>query len=111
MPDYNQEYRFNVYSRRWGHPDAYKVKLTNTGWNVGHIAINGDTDKTGKPSLFANFSQDYINYPQAVGDYMERIWERAHEENLSEEEIQEMLQALADWVSITEKNTPEFVYE
>ena len=110
MPDYNHLYQFNVYSRRWGRRDSYRIKLTPTGWNIGHIAINGNSDKTGKNILFANFHQDYINYPYNIGDYMERLWERAHRENLSVEQIQEMLQALADWVSVTEENTPEFVY-
>jgi len=111
MPNYDREYRFEVYSRRWGHKDAYRIKLTKNGWRVDHIMINGDTDASGKPTLFSNFKQDSINYPESIGEYMERIWERAHSENLSEEQIQEMLQALAEWVTTTEENTPEFVYE
>ncbi len=106
MPDYNHAYRFEVYSRRWGRRDTYRIKLTATGWNVSHIAINGDCDKEGERFLFLNFRQDYIDYPYKVGRYMEKIWERAHHDNLPIAKIQEMLQAVADWVSLTEENAP-----
>ena len=84
------------------------MKLTQTGWDIAHIAINGPSDKTGEPILFMNFRQDYIQYPYDIGRFLEHIWERAHDcdENLSNEEIQAMLDALADWVTLTERSAP-----
>src|SRR5579859_2643365 len=54
------DFTFRVYSRRWGHDDAYQVKRTEDGWTITHIAIGGPCDKGGRPFLFENFRQDSI---------------------------------------------------
>ncbi|OQC16694.1 MAG: hypothetical protein BWX73_00604 [Lentisphaerae bacterium ADurb.Bin082] len=41
------------------------------------LSIDGDYDKRGHPCLFENLNHDSINYPQALGDYMEWLWEQS----------------------------------
>ncbi|MBT4288918.1 MAG: hypothetical protein HOD92_16450, partial [Deltaproteobacteria bacterium] len=47
----DHEFKFPVYTRRWGHEDFYKVVRTSSGWNIGHLRIKGDCDKGGRPAL------------------------------------------------------------
>lgn len=100
------EFSFRVYSRRWGHDDTYTVKRTPDGWSISHIAISGPCDRGGRPFLFENLRQDWIQYPEGLDDWMARLWDQALERGLSVAEVQEGLQQLADWVSCTERNAP-----
>jgi integron cassette protein len=101
-----QEFLFKVFSRRWGHEDAYRVKRTTTGWHISHISIGGSCDKSGRPFLFENLRHDSIDYPSTLGDRMEWLWEKTQDLGLSAEAVQQELNKLADWVSKTEKSSP-----
>jgi len=95
-----------VYSRRWGHNDRYTVSRSQAGWNVSHIMIGGACDKRGTPYLFENLNHDSINYPDALGDYMEWLWEQAQAQSMSDEQIQSELDHLGIWIQETEKASP-----
>ena len=97
---------FNVYSRRWGHDDRYQIRRIAEGWYIEHIGINGECDHEGNPYLYDNFRQDYISYPADICHYMSSIWTRA-DEGASFDEIQEMLDKIAKWISDTEKSSPD----
>jgi hypothetical protein len=101
------EFRFRVYSRRWDHDDTYRVKRTEDGWEIRHMAIGGPCDKGGRPFLFENLRQDSINHPAGLDGWMERIWTQAETKGLTEAQVQAALQQVADWVSQTEQNTPD----
>ncbi len=105
----SHEYTFRVYSRRWGHEDTYRVRKLVDGWYVGFKAHSGDCDREGAPHLAGNFKQDSINYPAGIGFYMEWIWEDLDEGKIDETTAQERLQQLANWVSETEKATPDTI--
>jgi len=92
------EYRFKVYSPRWGHDDTYRLTVNQNGWHVEFLAINGDCDKTGHPYLFQNLNQDSIEYPSGLGFEMNLIYEHAWDGTLSVEEIQRRLDKLGEWV-------------
>jgi hypothetical protein len=96
-----------VFTRRWGHDDVYTVVRTGTGWTVNHVAIGGDCDRTGAPFLYANFEQDSVKYPHDIGVALERLWEHAGEQNLTDAQIQPHLNQLGEWISICERATPE----
>lgn len=102
-----QEFRFDVYSDRWEHDDSYRVVRTETGWDIYHIAIGGECEKSGSPYLIENFNQDYIDYPANIGEYMEAIWERAKNENWNHEQVQAALDQVAKWVSTCEETSPK----
>lgn len=95
-----------VYSRRWGHTDRYTISRNRNGWFVGHIMINGNCDKRGKPFIFENLKHDSIKYPEALGDAMEQLWNQADSTQMSDEEIQSKLDSIGHWISETEKSAP-----
>jgi hypothetical protein len=103
--------RFEVFSRRWGHNDSYRVERTEEGWTISYHAIGGPCDPTGEPYLYDNLRQDGINYPADLGSYLAWLWERAKTENLSDDEIQKYLDQLGQWIQITERNTPGGIFE
>ncbi|NVN92528.1 MAG: hypothetical protein HXX11_18290 [Desulfuromonadales bacterium] len=102
--------KLEVYSRRWGHNDAYTVKLTDTGWNVSHVAIGGACDKRGMPYLFENLDHDSINYPESLGDYLTWLWEKAAGNKMNEQQIQEALIQIGHWICETEKASPSGIF-
>lgn len=91
--------------------DNYKVVRTATGWHVSHIAIGGPCDRTGAPYLFENLQQDSVNYPKHLGEYLEYLWNKADEEKLSEEKIQEGLNEIAQWIAACEQASPDGIFE
>ncbi|ECM4292969.1 TPA: hypothetical protein ACSUND_004948 [Salmonella enterica subsp. diarizonae] len=99
-------FKFTVHSNRWNRTDTYTMEKTATGWHISHIAINGDSKPNGEPILYANFDQDYIAYPSKTGDFLEWIWQELDNNNMNDQEAQTKIDELADWVSVTEKNTP-----
>ena len=102
------EFTFSVFSRRWGHDDTYQITRTAEGWEIHHMSIGGPCNKRGEPALYSNFRQDSINYPEALPGYLEYLWDEASDDGsgLSAEEVQAALDALAAWVSVTEKESP-----
>jgi hypothetical protein len=102
---------FTVTSRRWGHPDTYRVKRTATGWDVQHISVGGPAGKDGHPGLFACLGQDFVNYPSGLRDAMETLWEYAEEAGLSDEQLQECLDQLAAWVTTCETSRPDGIFD
>ena len=67
----------------------------------------------GKPGtgLFNILDHDFINYPEELPGYLKWLWERAAEDGLAHEQVQEALTMLADWVSLVEKNSPTGVFQ
>ncbi|WP_374001099.1 hypothetical protein [Bdellovibrio bacteriovorus] len=102
-----EEFRFEVYTQRWGHSDSYKVVRTKSGWDISHIAIGGSCDMEGNPYLFKNLQQDYVSYPEDLGSFFWSIWKRAEDQGLSKQEVQAMLDAVSIWVSNCEKSKPD----
>ena len=100
------EFEVKIYTRRWGHDDTYTFIRTNSGWNINNLSIGGECNKGGHPSLFQNFRQDNVQHPANFDGWLEYLWEKAASEGLSEEQLQAGLDALANWVSMVEKNTP-----
>ncbi|MED3088222.1 hypothetical protein [Bacillus toyonensis] len=49
---------------------------------------------------------DSVSYPRDLSSFMEDIWVRAEEEGLPHDEVQDMLNKVADWISLTERNRP-----
>jgi hypothetical protein len=105
------EFTFDVFSRRWGHNDRYRIKRINKGWDVYHIAIGGPCNKEGRPFLYENLDHDSINYPEELPGYMEWLWEQAKELGIPHDQLQESLNQLAEWVNLCEKNSPKGVWE
>ncbi len=98
-----ETFLFRISTRRWNGIDIYHIRLTDTGWYVGHMAIHGDCTPDGEPFLPDNLNQDSVRYSRSeLGVRMSRLWQRAKSENLSGEAIQAGLDEIADWITTTE---------
>ncbi|MBC3798621.1 hypothetical protein [Acetobacterium tundrae] len=103
-----QEMRFSVFSRRWGHKDNYRIKRTIDGWNVSHNSICGDCKKNGEGALFDNLHHDLIFFPEdGVKQALEVLWQEADEMEMGLEELQDKLDQIGNWISKVEKNLGE----
>ena len=78
------------------------------GWFVEHLEINGQCDSVGKPFLYTNFDHDDISYPSDLAYFLEQLWTQIRDEQIDQGEAQVRLQQLADWVTTTEQNAPQW---
>ena len=100
------DFKFRVYSKRWGHDDTYTIQRTEDGWLLKEGIEKGPCDKTGHPFLFRLLDHDSIDYPHGLRDRMEWLWIKASVDGLSHEDLEVALQQLADWVSLTVREKP-----
>ena len=105
------EFKFEIYTRRWGHKDTYKVIRNNKGWIFSHISDGVQSDKSGNPSLFELLDHDSVNYPEELPGYLEWLWKKAEEDGLSHKQLQKALNQLADWINVCEDNSPSGIWE
>lgn len=102
----NEKFKFKVYTRRWGHYDLYHIVRNKNGWFISHLSHKGQGGKNAEPILSYILRHDSVSYPQNLSSIMEDIWSRAEEEGLTRTQVQEMLDQVAEWISIVEKNYP-----
>lgn len=107
----DKKFSFRVYSRRWGHRDTYYFTRTKEGWYLECMGYKGDCDKYGNPILFTSLNHDSIRYPSVLDSYLYYLWMAANEDGLTEEQVQNALNELADWVSLCEESSPRGVWE
>ncbi len=107
------EFELKIYIRRWGHYDSYELKRTKNGWYIGHLSkpMSGDCDTSGYPFLYENLKHDSVNYPKDLPGYLEWLWEQAAERGMTEVEVQNSINALGEWISVCEKNSPKGIWE
>ncbi|WP_139489915.1 hypothetical protein [Brevibacillus dissolubilis] len=100
------EFEFRIYSNRWGHHDLYRLTRTENGWYINHLSYRGEDGLYDNKVLYASLRHDSISFPTNVDSYLASIWEIAKIEGLTHNEVQEMLNRVADWISQTEMNAP-----
>lgn len=98
---------FPIYSRHRGYEHPYRLKRTESGWQVlGTIMIGKKpADKRGYPSIFDIFRHDGICYPEGIDALLERAWIMASG-HATEAEVRQTIKDLAEWISICERNAP-----
>ncbi|MDD1515917.1 hypothetical protein [Priestia megaterium] len=102
------KFEFLVYSNRWGHKDRYELTRTKNGWYISHLSYNGEDILNEEMKVLTKaMRHDSISFPVNVSSYMESIWIQARDQGLQHEEVQNMLDRVADWISQTEMNAPE----
>ena len=102
----NEELDFRVFTRRWEHYDTYRFTRITTGWHREFKVHTGDCNPKGEPYFYSNFRQDYVSYPNDLPDVLELLWEHADE--LTEEELQEKMNEIAEWVNACERAHPSW---
>ena len=109
MATLGKTFDFPVFSRRWGHPDNYRLTLTTSGWDFQFMNRPGagptpcGTDAN--PALRGNLEHDSIAYPEDV--FFGISYLHDHQLEISDSDMQDALKQLADWISITEQSTPD----
>ncbi|MFX1442082.1 MAG: hypothetical protein ACFFHV_01600 [Promethearchaeota archaeon] len=101
-----EELDFRVYSRRHGKYDTYKISRISNGWHIKFLVHTGNCDQKGEPYLYRNFRQDFISYPHDLPEILEILWEQADE--LNKDQLQEKINEIAEWISITERSHPSW---
>lgn len=101
------KFDFQVYSNRWGHKDRYELTRTEKGWYIDHMSYQGEDDiKYEMKILYASLRHDSISHPIDLDSYLISIWKLAKDEGLKHEEVQKMLNRVAEWISQTEMDAP-----
>lgn len=103
----NVRFEFKVFTRRWGHYDMYSIIRNENGWYISHLSHNGQGGKNAEPILSYILRHDSVSFPRNLPDIMEDIWIRAEEEGLTKEQVQVMLNQVAEWIGIVERNYPD----
>ncbi|MDW4511791.1 hypothetical protein R7236_25710 [Priestia megaterium] len=105
----NAEFSMEIYTNRWGHYDTYHLTRNEKGWHVSHLSHSEQGGRDAEPILGYILRHDSVSYPRDLSYLMEDIWYRAQDEGLTYDQVQTMLQEVADWVSLTEKNYPNHI--
>jgi len=100
------EFYMSIHSNRWGHRDRYTLIRTPSGWDASFMSYSGSGNQEAEPIITGIMTQDSISYPRNIGSYMYSIWNRAKNEGLSHQEVQQLLDQLADWISLCEESAP-----
>ena len=100
-------FEFQIYSNRWGHKDRYELTRTEKGWNTSHLSYNGEDDiKYEMKTLYSALRHDMISHPINIDSILSSIWITSKNNGLKHDEVQKMLNQVADWISQTEMNAP-----
>ena len=104
------EFKLDIYTRRWGHKDCYTIKRTESGWHISFLSYSGDCTKDGYPILYAALDHDGVCYPKQTNLFLEWLWDKAHEDGLTKEQVQEALNNIGQWISDCEKSAPKGIF-
>lgn len=105
------KFTMKVYTRRWRHYDSYSITRTANGWYMQFLTHSGECNKACAPVLFKCLEHDGVCYPKQLGDFFEWLWEKAAEDGLSKEQVQEEINNLAAWVSTCEEKAPRGIFK
>jgi len=109
MPDQtlNVEFQFRAYSRRWTRDYVYTLKRVDRGWYFRFEDSRGRCDKKGGPLLFRALERSGIEYPWNLGERLQWLWERAADQNLTQDQVQGALDNLSDWLKDADRELPQ----
>ena len=100
-------FEFRLYSNRYGHYDNYQLTRTIDGWHTSVLSYNGEDRLEEEMNvLYSAMRHDSISFPRNVDSYMTSIWTTARDQGLEHDQVQELLNRVAHWISETEINAP-----
>lgn len=106
-------FTLEFYTRRWGHGETTRFKRTATGWEIETWGMPGfnKAGKDGEPVITGVLDHEGANYPAAMGDYLEWLWEQMDVQNLDDAQVQEAFEELGQWVVMVEKESPSGLFQ
>ena len=108
-----------VFSPRWGHDDIYTITLSRESMKITHHprgAIcrwveNQDPEwQSTDGSLFGIFRNDSVTAPENFLDALEILWLNWRNGEINNEQVNDELKALFEWLNITTKSKPKTDY-
>ena len=106
----DKEFYMDVFTRRWGHYDRYKFTRNERGWHIQFLSNDIQANKDVKPDLNQMLDHDSVCYPEQINTFFEYLWNKAHDEGLSEAEVQRALNDLGEWISQCERYAPRGIF-
>ncbi|MET1174593.1 hypothetical protein [Paenibacillus amylolyticus] len=97
---------FKIYTSRWGSYDNYKLTRNENGWFLNALSYQGQCDTYGDQELTRALEHDSVSYPRNMGSFLDSIWQLAQLNGLTYDQVKNMLDELAEWISETERNAP-----
>jgi len=102
------EFRIDIFIRRLRHYEIFLIEPTGSGWNLKNFP-NGRSDPNGQGGIIMQLDRNFVNVPPQAGDYLEWLWKQIQIGKIKgQDEIQQMLNDIAGWISICEKATPKW---
>ena len=110
-------FNMRLYSPRWGHEDAYELKLSHDSMEINHHPKSAickwrdslDPEWTGD-CLKDILMNDSIYPPADLKDCISYAWVSWREGKLDDRAVTKELQAVADWINITTKAKPNTAF-
>lgn len=102
----NKKFTMEIFTRRWGHYDRYYITRTESGWVLDWKSELIECTKAAKPGLNKILDHDSVCYPRQVNKFFEYLWDRACEDGLSEQQVQQAIDKICNWINLCEENTP-----
>lgn len=112
------KYSIKVFSPRWGHDDTWDFYLDGEGWKVQfgtgthgcrlhcEDSVN-DADEIKEDKQFFHWARnDMINVPEVLPRFLRYLCAEYKEGEINEEQIQEELDALAEWINAVTRFRP-----
>lgn len=115
------EVNINLYSPRWGHEDSYVIRFDEKEINImgvgakeakcvqnpnGSVGWSGHNQMTGNP-LLNILQDDHIYAPDVFIDAIIHAWGSWKNGDLSDEQLDEEVAHLANWINTSTKNKPD----
>jgi hypothetical protein len=102
-----------IFSPRWGHEDTYTVELAQDSMQISMQARrvtatwNDSTDPTWSgESIESIMNNDSIYPPAITQDLFERVWKAWRDGELNDQEAEQELQHIAEWLNVVTKAKP-----
>ncbi len=104
------DFKFKIYTVRWGHYDTYTINRTINGWYLSGLpAGTGICDKDGVGAITNALEHDQVCYPvEGVKDAFRTLWDDADKNNINIEELQNRLDDISKWIKEIEIKTREY---
>lgn len=105
-----KEFYMNVFTRRWGHYDRYTFTRNEQGWFIEFLNYDIQANKDVNPALNKMLDHDSVCYPAQMNEFFEYLWDRAHEDGLTEAQVQKAISDLGEWISQCERCAPRWIF-
>ncbi|WP_305845229.1 hypothetical protein [Photobacterium leiognathi] len=107
----------DVFSPRWGRNDVYSVELRQDCMTISMSVRkatakwveNCDPEWSGE-NIQRIMNNDGIYPPEIIQDLFERAWKAWRNGDLSDQQVDNELKLIADWINVVTKHKPDSAF-